>query len=56
MEKRTYRPWLSIYDEKTKSILTENIFVHYTSITASVVEWKKAEDVDRFEYIIPGHE
>ena len=50
---------LSIYDEKTKTILTENIFVHTTpSITASTVGWTKTleEMLEmEFEYIIPGH-
>ena len=50
---------LSIYDEKTKTILTENIFVHRTpSITASILGWKKTleEMLEmEFEYIIPGH-
>ena len=50
---------LSIYDEKTKTVLTENVFVHRTpSITASILGWKKTleEMLEmEFEYIIPGH-
>lgn len=50
---------LSIYDKKTKTIITENIFVErIPSISASILGWTKTlEEMFKmeFEFAIPGH-